>query len=464
MIPAMQTEIIIDGQALEAETLTYRNLPFTVPPGTARIDVRYEYSDVIGSDPHLTGGNTVDIGVFDPRGAGFMTQGFRGWSGSARSEFYIGTDDATPGYLPGPIQAGMWHICLGLYKIAPQGCTYRVTIMLTQADADAQAGRFAPQLQLSDQPRPDVQKSDGWYRGELHCHTLHSDGDSTPQAIIHMAQLLRLDFLAITDHNNITHLSALNEINTGLMLIPGYEVTTYKGHWNIWGGQGWIDFRILTPELMTTAIHAAKTAGYLVSCNHPRPYGPPWEFTDVDDYACVEVWNGPWELFNQVSLEHWETMLRAGRKYVAVGGSDTHFLKREHIAQLGNPTMWIHCEGVPSPVKLLDNLRAGHAFISDRPDGPQVMMKIGAAMMGDSIPRPSDDDVHLAVSVRNASGLRLQAYTASGCLAERDITQADDEYEIAINIQGTSYVRVQLIETSVEGGHIRALTNPIYID
>src|SRR5690242_8146141 len=86
-----------------AQTFTYINLPFEVPPHTGRLDVSYTYEDAISSDPTLTGGNTIDIGIIDPRGAHFMTPGFRGWSGSARQQFYIAQDSATPGYMPGPI-------------------------------------------------------------------------------------------------------------------------------------------------------------------------------------------------------------------------------------------------------------------------------------------------------------------------------------------------------------------------
>jgi predicted metal-dependent phosphoesterase TrpH len=122
-------------------------------------------------------------------------------------------------------------------------------------------------------------KPDGWYRGELHCHTYHSDGDSAPLELVRAAQALGLDFLAITDHNTLSHLIDLAAIDTpNLILIPGVEVTTYKGHWNVWGDSGWIDFRTLTPERMESAIQVARERVTLTSCNHPRPYGPAWEF------------------------------------------------------------------------------------------------------------------------------------------------------------------------------------------
>ncbi|MBE0688626.1 MAG: phosphoesterase, partial [Anaerolineae bacterium] len=77
------TEIILSGFVGPDQTRSYLHLPFEVPTQTGRIDVRYEYSAAIGSDPQLTGGNTVDIGIFDPRGTQFHSPGFRGWSGSA---------------------------------------------------------------------------------------------------------------------------------------------------------------------------------------------------------------------------------------------------------------------------------------------------------------------------------------------------------------------------------------------
>ena len=63
----------------------YTYLPFDVPEGIGRIDVAYSYDSAIGSDPHLSGGNTIDIGIFDSRGIAPNSPGYRGWSGSARA-------------------------------------------------------------------------------------------------------------------------------------------------------------------------------------------------------------------------------------------------------------------------------------------------------------------------------------------------------------------------------------------
>ena len=452
--------ILIEGRAGPEQTLSYLHLPFEVPSGVTRIEVAYSYSDSIGSDPQLTGGNTVDLGLFDPRGIDFPSVGFRGWSGSARSSGFVSQDSATPGYMPGPIQPGTWHVLLGLYKVAQRGCDYRVEIALTIGESAANVD-YPPLLPLDDTPHAQKRSANGWYRGDLHCHTVNSDGDSTPDELIAHAESLGFNYLAITDHNVLTHQIAMRKSKTPLMLIPGMEVTTYKGHWNVWGEGGWIDFRILSEDQMQQAVNTALERGYFISCNHPKPFGPDWEFPAVQGFHCIEVWNGPWQVFNPTALAYWEERLRRGERYVAVGGSDTHFLKREHRAKLGQPTTWIYCPGDPSPAALINALRAGHAFVTESPDGPQIHFKAGDAMMGDAIQRPADGQLNVNVHVMNGSGTTLQLIGASGCVFSDCVAGDDWQVRPTLHIGDTPYVRAQLISTN---GTVRALTNPIYLN
>lgn len=470
---ATRSEIItLEGHAEPEQTLSYLHLPFNVPAGTVRIAASYAYSAAISSDPHVTGGSTVDIGIFDTRGTDFMTEGFRGWSGSARQSFFIGTDDATPGYMPGPIQPGTWYICLGLYKVAPDGCDYRVEIELTRSDDMQPVLEFPARLPLRHQPeegQPSWPRSaDGWYKGELHCHTYHSDGDSDPLEVVARAEALSLDFLAITDHNVLSQLVTLNRAQTSLMLIPGCEVTTYKGHWNIWGDTtaGWIDFRILTEEAMRTAVSEALRRGYTISCNHPRPYGPEWVYDQIEGFHTMEVWNGPWEIFNSTALAFWENKLRAGQRYTAVGGSDAHFHHREHIAKLAQPTNWIYVEGDPSPAKLTEAMRAGHVFVTHGPDGARLFLTIGDAIMGDRIPRSGLQSARAAVRVEGAAGHALELYTSAGRMHRESISSNVWETEIDLSAidDAALYIRAQIVEESIteSDAAVTALTNPIY--
>jgi hypothetical protein len=470
MSPTRTETLVISGHAEPEQTLSYLHLPFDVPANTECISVRYEYSAAISSDPQVTGGSTVDIGIFDTRGTDFMTDGFRGWSGSARQSFIIGTRDATPGYMPGPIQSGTWFICLGLYKVAPDGCDYRVDIELTISDEALPTIEFPKRQPLRNAPeagQPGWKRSaDGWYKGELHCHTDHSDGDSDPLEVVRRAEALGLDFLAITDHNVLSQLVPLNDAQTPLMLIPGCEVTTYKGHWNIWGdtAAGWIDFRILTEEAMHTAVSEALRRGYSVSCNHPRPYGPEWVYDQIEGFHTMEVWNGPWQLFNTYALTFWENKLRAGRRYTAVGGSDCHFHARDHIAKLAQPTNWIFVEGDPSPSKLLDAIRAGHVFITDGPTGARLFLNIGESMMGDSIARDQLRDTKAHVRIEGAAGHSLELHTENGCFHHETIDADNWESAVELSVVGEALcIRAQVVDVSSSTSAVKALTNPIYL-
>ncbi len=439
------------------QALTYIHVPFDVPPHTGQIDVAYTYDAAISSDPTLTGGNTIDIGLIDPRGEQFMTQGFRGWSGSARQQFYLAEDSATPGYMPGPIQPGTWHICLGAYKVAAGGCHCQVEIKGTPSTAAARPDFPALLPVRTTANRP--QNPDGWYKGEVHCHTVNSDGDSTTAEVVRMAESLGLDFLAITDHNNRSHLADLARIETDLTLIPGYEVTTYYGHWNIWGSGEWIDFRVQSPDDLRRAIRDAQQQGYLVSCNHPRPYGPDWAFPEVDGYACVEIWNGPWGLLNNDCLAFWVRRLKQGQRLVAVGGSDFHFSRQAHIAQLAHPTLYVHCTQEPSAANLLSALRAGHAFVTESPDGPRLDLRSGAAMMGDDL--VSAQPASCALTVQGGAGAEAQLYTARGIAARFPVTGNWQVFAYRVDTTASGYVRAQLVDPAT--GYCRAVTNPIYL-
>ncbi|NWP75086.1 PHP domain-containing protein, partial [Escherichia coli] len=84
--------------------------------GTRRITVRLAYDKANRT--------VVDLGLFDP-------ERFRGWSGGTRDRFTISASDATPGYLPGALPAGRWHVQLGVPNARKDARSpYRIEIFL----------------------------------------------------------------------------------------------------------------------------------------------------------------------------------------------------------------------------------------------------------------------------------------------------------------------------------------------
>ena len=299
-------------------------LPFDVPDGIAELQIAYTYTREGSHEPHRSPDNLVDIGLLAPGGTPFPCErGFRGWSGTARHDIRLSADAATPGYLPGPITPGRWHVMLGAYKLLPEGTDCEVTIRLTPGPVGRDS--FLPAVgQDSILPRV-LRPGPAWFHGDLHCHTHHSDGRGPLENLLARAREARLDFLAVTDHNTVSHhadLAAYREED--VLLIPGQEVTSYRGHANVWGCGEWMDFRVRTPQDMAWVVERAHRCGGLISLNHPKYDGPNWELGTDLDVDCAEVWQAPWFVSNCESLAFWEGMLNAGRRVPCVGGSDCH--------------------------------------------------------------------------------------------------------------------------------------------
>src|SRR5690242_18746567 len=68
-----------------------------------------------------------------------------------------------------------------------------------------------------------------WYRGNLHTHTINSDGDSAPYDVMAWYKRNGYQFLALTDHNTFTD-PALFDTNPvdNFLLIGAEEVTNEK--------------------------------------------------------------------------------------------------------------------------------------------------------------------------------------------------------------------------------------------
>jgi len=456
-LPAQKkTPLTLTSRFQERESGTSRHVPFEVPKGVDQFRMTISYNDQIDSIPTASGGNTLDIGLFDQQGTDAGGPGFRGWSGSNKLDIVIGKTWSTPPYAARAIKPGTWNVLLGAYKVGPNGLDVEIGI------------DFDPNVKAPDKPVvPDIESLEradlpaagerNWFRGDLHLHSIFSDGSATPAELVVRAYESGLDFIGITDHNSAHSPAGL--VPTGddwPVVVPGVEVTTYAGHFNVWGGGTWYDFRDPSPEGLQAAIDAAKADGGLVAMNHPKPFGPDWVYgNEVKGFHTVEVWNGWWDRLNNVSLRVWEDALRRGERIVGIGGSDVHHLNELSTpdnplsaARLGWPTLWVQARKPLTAEAILDAVRAGRCFISDSPAGPQIYL--------------SREDYAVSARVVGGIGTALALVGASGIIATEAVTTDDQTWSFAINIlgKGQTYVRAQI---HGEHGGFRALSNPIWL-
>jgi hypothetical protein len=330
-------------------------LPVDVPPGTSalRVDLSYD-----GSSAGL------DLGCFGPGG-------FRGWSGGARRSFLITARSATPGYLAGELEPGTWPVVVGLHRIPAAGVRYELTAEATAAGS----ARFGsddtaePAPPLAERPpRRELPAPAGsrWLPGDLHSHTVHSDGVLTVTELARFAASRGLDFLAVTDHNTTSHHRELPAAAAAyeIALLPGQEVTTERGHANALGELPWIDFR----EPPDDWLEATERGGGLLSVNHPYGGQVSWTVPMRRRPPLIEVWHWSWlDLRWTAPLSWW---LAWHPDAIAVGGSDWH--RPGSDAPPGSPTTWVLAEAA-EPTAVLAGVAAGRVAISARRDGPLLL-------------------------------------------------------------------------------------------
>jgi len=461
----------------------YLYLPFNVPPRASRIHVSYGCSDPVSAPFGNGPGNVVDIGIFDSRGHEFLeTAGFRGWSGTAKPEFFISPDAATPGYIRGPLFPGEWNIMLGVDRIEPEGACYdvRVTVETVNEARESPLSRTSGEgpgvRDLSTRHSAlSTRHSPRWLKGDLHCHTVHSDGLNSVEELVCNAIDLGLDFLAVTDHNTSTHFEDLERLShLPIVLIPGEEVTTYWGHANMWGLREWIDFRCADEASIDAVRRYVLQKGGLISVNHPKCVGPPWLFKGWEGYPSMEVWQAPWRFYNWESLERWDTLLRKGERVVAVGGSDVHSIppaEPRHPHGLANPTTWAYAE--PTEASVLDAIRAGHVYLTDAPTDTHLILTTDAdgdgrfeTVMGDTIETRDGRPVRFRVEVRGGMDRRLWLIADGVPIDIRPLDKVESTHEFSLDVSGRRYVRAELRGRRgrpERGEVIWAMTNPIWI-
>lgn len=331
------TYLALSGHIDPAQVFSFVYVPFQVPAGVTNITVVQNYSS-------KGQGNALDLGVFDPRGTGSIDSltgftGSRGWSGGFRNNFSISAAGATPGYNAGPVLPGTWNVVLGPYTSVAEGIDWQLNITLSY-DVEATLEPWSPthaatnleSLTLLQQQRPLVSKPE-WLRGDLHMHSVYSDGRYLPSQQIANALAANLSFVFFSEHNTDSgnqNIGSWVEPGTDLLILRAIEVTTRHGHWNAFGLEGTqqVEFRYTNASGDTGYEEAARevhATGGLVSINHPFQncsrcdWTLPWEFNDA-----IEVWNGRFDSMDQEAVDFWHQELVRGKKIVAVGGSDAH--------------------------------------------------------------------------------------------------------------------------------------------
>ncbi len=173
--------IRIDGTLDHLQNKQHIPHAFSVPADATRLAIRFDY------EPRQCAGqpvpNDLSLTLFDPTGA----RGARHCNPDRN--LVLTARSATPGYQPGPLQPGTWTVWIDSHRIMPsETIRYFFEIDITDGPVE-------------EPPLPEWEKGavaargPGWYRGDLHGHTIHSDGHWDVPDLVRYARERGLDFV-----------------------------------------------------------------------------------------------------------------------------------------------------------------------------------------------------------------------------------------------------------------------------
>lgn len=177
------------------------------------------------------------------------------------------------------------------------------------------AGRF-PEMPATDALRLAAREL---YVGDVHTHTMRSDGSATPNGLTAEAIYAGLDFLVISDHDLLDGgIEARGSAATAQLhfpVFPGQELTDNgRFHLNIYPLETLIDKR----ESLSAILRAAESQGAVVQLNHPMSFG-----RRLEKYWYGEFLDSGIAVVER-NLEHYADWQKQDKMPAIVGSTDTH--------------------------------------------------------------------------------------------------------------------------------------------
>ena len=430
----MKTEVLEQIYVIDKQSEgKYLFVPFECPENVFRLEISYEYKrfDIVqGADGEKKREiNIIDLGLHDERDE------FRGASGSNKQAIFIEENSSTPGYINGEVNPGIWRIMFGAYKVEDAGCTVNFKVTF----------HFKERILL---------------KGDLHLHSQVSDGDYGPRDVIKLAEMMGLDYVFLTDHNNF-HQNNFILPNETLAVLPGMELTLYNGHCNLLGVKKPVtSFFANSKEELVAILEEARRNGALISINHPFDDHCPWLWGFDVPYDLFEIQNSFYRAhISRPAIDFWQEQLVSGKRLPIVGGSDNHGIR--FMEAPASPCTYLYVYG-NGQADILKAVRNGNGFVSCFTDGPEISLSIGDYIMGDLVPERGNDEV-----VIELRGLRpndeIKILTEAGVIDEA-INENATSRTITFEQTEAKFYRVEIWRYITPGVKILgAISNPIYV-
>lgn len=219
-------------------------------------------------------------------------------------------------------------------------------------------------------------------RGNLHCHSTHSDGLLSPEAVCAVYAKAGYDFLCISDHFLDRFGYPLTDATPferdGFVTVRGAELHAGRvesgEHWHLLGIGLPADFAHPAPDETGPAMaKRALDAGAFVVANHPAWYNlGEDEIRSLGPIHAIEAWNATTAGLND-RADSWhvfDRLLLGGGRYTACATDDAHFTERDD-ALAG--WVWVKTQE-RTAAQIVEALKAGAYYSSTGPEIQDISM------------------------------------------------------------------------------------------
>ena len=182
-----------------------------------------------------------------------------------------------------------------------------------------------------------LKTSGKWFKGNLHMHTLRSDGRIEPEEAIRLYREAGYDFIALTDH----WVQSETEQREDFLLLGGCEwdtgdmVNTPVFHIIGAGMERPVSLEVCHSHPVQKIIDAIRDANGIAILAHPA-----WSVTNPDDVlglrglSGVEIYNTvsglPWNGQRADSSLYFDLWATKGKLFRSMAADDSHFYDGEH--------------------------------------------------------------------------------------------------------------------------------------
>jgi predicted metal-dependent phosphoesterase TrpH len=341
-------------------------------------------------------------------------------------------------------------------------------------DGDAEA-LMLPRIQSSPARQGE------WVLIANHLHTKFSvtDGKQTLSELIDRVKEKGLDGMILTDHNSMKGVETDEWKNSPVIMVKGMEWNAWRekgetvvGHAALLGLEG--NDPLPTYASLEQMLALAKGRKAWVVANHPYCKNNEWQAsTFAADVNAIEVWNGWWALANPImhnndAKDLWEKHLKAGRRLVAVGGSDTHGQWYDDPSRGAN-LVFVRERSAQG---VMEGLKAGNVTIVASAKAPRMVLEADpardgswSAIAGDEVSVSQTGGVPMRVRMVGAKGATVEFFGKAGRLGAVKVTSQDATVAFeAVGIPGVAdFVRAELKKHTGKWYSLSAMTNPIYL-